>query len=80
MTKDKFGGSLIIQRLIQFFLEGLFATLLWNGVGQTILGLRHVTYWQMLGLTLLVSLIVPRGLAQAELLKKIAFDKEGNEK
>jgi len=40
------------------FLIPLFAMLLWNGVGHTILGLKHIGYWQMLGIIVLVQLII----------------------
>jgi len=39
------------------FLTPLFAMLLWNGVGHTILGLKHIGYWQMLGIILLANFI-----------------------
>lgn len=78
--KNKFASELLSKGLFRYFLEAIFAKLLWNGVGHSLLGLPIVTYWQMLGLTLLVALILPQAGAQHEVLMRILFDKDGKEK
>lgn len=78
--RTEFSIHQFIDGIVRFFLEAFFASLLWNGVGHSTLGLPIITYWQMLGLTLLVALILPRGDAQYGVLMRILFDKDGDEK
>lgn len=63
-----------------FFLEALFAKMLWNGVGCTLLRLPPITFWQMCGLTLLVVLILPSHQLLCALLERVVFTKDGKQK
>jgi hypothetical protein len=48
---------IIIGVVAILFSVSAFAMLLWNGVGHTILGLKHIGYWQMWGIILLANFI-----------------------
>ena len=77
-AKSEFSMLLGIGNILSFFLGALFARMLWNGVGHTILNLPPITYWQMLGLTILVAFILPRNYALTKLIEMLVFDDKGN--
>ena len=75
--KREFELKELIRAVLEFFLEGLFAWLLWNGVGRTLLGLPHATFWQILGLTIMVAFILPRSRTVSDRLDRLIWDKDG---
>ena len=77
-ARSEFWTKQLITNIITFFLEALFAKMLWNGVGHTLLNLPPITYWQMLGLTIMVTLILPTGRVTQALLELLVFDKSGD--
>ena len=77
-AKSEFWTKQLITNIITFFLEALFAKMLWNGVGHTVLNLPPITYWQMLGLTIMVTMILPANKIVAALLEKLIFSDKGD--
>lgn len=69
-----------ISGVLSFFFEGWIAMLLWNGVGYTLLGLPRAGYWQILGLTIMVTFILPSHRLAWKRLEKLIWDKDGSEK
>lgn len=78
--RTKFNYLVFVEGLALFFLEALFAKMLWNGVGRTLLHLPPITFWQMCGLTLLASFILPYPRRLTALMEYVAFNKNGNQR
>lgn len=47
----------IVVAVIYFFLEALMCWGLWNAIIPQVIGWSEITYWQMIGLMLIVRLI-----------------------
>jgi hypothetical protein len=77
-VKTEFWVKRLIVNTISFFVEAIIAKALWNGVGHTLLNLPLVTYWQMLGLTIMVTMILPNNNTFVALVEKLVFDDKGN--
>ena len=50
----------IVGAVIYFFLEALICWGLWNAIIPQVIGWSEITYWQMIGLMLIVCLIPSR--------------------